>query len=65
MKCTDNALGGSFGLTVRLPATNAWAIIWPPNVRTGLRAGVPPKNVSGAPRVGGAEVQNRQQLVQV
>ena len=40
----------SFSETVRLPATNACAIIWPPNVRTGLRLGCEPTNVSSSTR---------------
>ena len=48
MKCAEIVLGGSFSDTVRLPATNDCAIIWPPNVRTGFLLGCEPTKVSSA-----------------
>ena len=51
MKCAEIVLGGSFSDTVRLPATKACAIIWPPNVRTGFLLGCEPTNVSSAIRL--------------
>src|SRR5882757_4451374 len=50
MKCIDSALGGRSCRNVRLAATNACAIIWPPNVRGGFLLGCPPVNVSSSTR---------------
>ncbi len=46
MKCTDRALGGRSWTRVRVAATNAWAIIWPPKVRTGFLCGCAPAKTS-------------------
>src|SRR5262245_60325640 len=48
MKCAEMLLGGSSSDTVRLPATNDCASIWPPNVRTGFLLGCEPTKVSSA-----------------
>src|ERR1700750_2879972 len=50
MKCTDSALGASSCLRVRLPATRACAIIWPPKVRIGFLLGWLPRKVSSPVR---------------
>src|SRR4051794_33675865 len=50
MKCADSALGGRSYLSVRLPATSACAIIWPPKVRIGFLLGWLPTNVSSSVR---------------
>ena len=62
MKCTDSVLGGRSCFSVRLAATKACAIIWPPNVRIGFLLGCEPVNVSSSTR---SEVENRQQLLEV